>query len=119
MKLEVTSKGDRLDSTLDPRFGRAAYILIVDTKTLEYEVLDNNKNKNSFTGAGIQTAAMVNNHEAEVLLTGFIGPAAFKTLEAAGVKVVYNQSGRVINVVQTFKQGNVVFADTANKGKYW
>ena len=30
MKLAITSKGTDLDSEVDPRFGRAAYILIVD-----------------------------------------------------------------------------------------
>lgn len=119
MKLAVTSQGNRLDSPLEPRFGRAAYILIVDTKTLEYEVIDNKKNKNCFKDAGIQSAAMVSTHGAEVLLTGFCGSKAFETLEASGVKVVNDQSGRIINVVQTFKQGNVVFAGTANKERYW
>ena len=119
MKLAVTSQGDRLDSTLDPRFGRAAYILIVDTKTLEYEVIDNKKSKDCFKDAGIQAAAMVSTHGAEVLLTGFCGSKAFETLEASGVKVVNDQSGRIINVVQKFKQGNVVFADRANKERYW
>ncbi len=119
MKLAVTSQGDRLDSQLDPRFGRAVYILIVDTKTLEYEVLDNKKNKNSFKGSGIQAAAMVSTHGAEVVLTGFCGSKAFETLEASGVKVVNDQSGRIINVVQKFKQGNVVFATRANKERYW
>jgi predicted Fe-Mo cluster-binding NifX family protein len=119
MKLAVPSQGDRLDSALEPRFGRAPYILIVDTKTLDYEVLDNQQNKNAFKGAGIQAATMVNTHGAEVLLAGFCGPKAFETLEASGVKVVNAQSGRIINVVQKFKQGNAVFANTANKERYW
>ncbi|MDH3567576.1 MAG: dinitrogenase iron-molybdenum cofactor biosynthesis protein, partial [Desulfobacteraceae bacterium] len=33
MKIAVTSRGKDLDSPVDPRFGRAAYILVVDTKT--------------------------------------------------------------------------------------
>ena len=41
MKIAVTSKGKDLDSQIDPRFGRAAYIIIVDTLSLEFEVLDN------------------------------------------------------------------------------
>jgi len=45
MKVAVTSQGDTLDSQVDPRFGRAAYILIVDTETLEFEAFDNNENK--------------------------------------------------------------------------
>ena len=35
MKVAVTSKGTSLDSVIDPRFGRAPYILIVDTDTLD------------------------------------------------------------------------------------
>ncbi len=119
MKIAVTSQGNTLDSQLDPRFGRAAYIIVADTETLEFEAFDNNKNKNAFKGAGIQAAAMVSDKEAEVLLTGFCGPNAFETLEAAGVKVVNDQAGRVIDVIQKFKQGNVVFADGSNKDGHW
>ena len=119
MKIAVTSQGNTLDSQIDPRFGRAAYIIVLDTETLEFEAFDNNENKNAFKGAGIQAAAMISDKEAQVLLTGFCGPNAFKTLEAAGVKVVNDQSGRVIDAVQKFKQGNVVFADGANKDGHW
>ncbi len=119
MKIAVSSQGNRLDSQVDPRFGRAAYLLIVDTKTLEFEAFDNNENKNAFKGAGIQAAALVSDKDAEVLLTGFCGPNAFKTLEAAGVKVVNDQAGRVIDAIQKFKNGEVVFADEANKEGHW
>ncbi len=119
MKIAVTSLGNTLDSKLDPRFGRASYILVLDTETLEFKAFDNEKNKNAFKGAGIQAAAMVSNTEATVLLTGFCGPNAYKTLETAGVKVVNDQTGRVIDVIQKFKQGNVVFADGANKDGQW
>jgi predicted Fe-Mo cluster-binding NifX family protein len=119
MKIAVTSQGNMLDSQLDPRFGRAAYIIIVDSETLEFEAFDNNENKNAFKGAGIQAAAMVSDKGADVLLTGFCGPNAFTTLEAAGVKVVNDQAGRVIDVVQKFKQGSVVYADNANKDGHW
>lgn len=119
MKVAVTSQGETLDAQLDPRFGRAAYVLIVDTETLEFEAFDNNKNKNAFKGAGIQAAAMISDKGVQVLLTGFCGPNAFQTLEAAGVKVVSDQIGRVIDVVQKFKQGNVIFADGANKDGHW
>jgi predicted Fe-Mo cluster-binding NifX family protein len=119
MKIAVTSQGETLDSKLDPRFGRASFILIVDTETLEFEAFDNAKNKDAFKGAGIQAAAMIADMEADVLLTGYCGPNAFKTLEAAGVKVVNDQTGRVIDTVQKFKQGNVIFADNANKDGHW
>jgi len=52
MKIAGTATGSDLDSQVDPRFGRTVYILIVDTATLEFEVLDNSENLNAFKGAG-------------------------------------------------------------------
>jgi predicted Fe-Mo cluster-binding NifX family protein len=48
MKIAVTSQGENLTSLIDPRFGRAAYIIIVDTATMRFESNNNLKNKNAF-----------------------------------------------------------------------
>jgi predicted Fe-Mo cluster-binding NifX family protein len=119
MKIAITSQGDQLDSQVDPRFGRAQYILVVDTETLAFKAIDNNKNKNAFKGAGIQAAAMISDSGAEVLLTGFCGPNAFKTLEGAGIKVANDQAGQVRSVIENFNQGDIVFAEAANIGGHW
>lgn len=119
MKIAVTSKDADLGSEVDPRFGRAAYILIVDSETFEIEVLDNSENINAFKGAGIQAASMVSDKGAEVLLTGFCGPNAFKTLKAAKIKVVNNASGTVRDAVKAFNEGRLSFADAANVEGHW
>ncbi len=119
MKIAVTSKGTDLDSQVDPRFGRAAYILVVDTQTLEFEALDNSENVNAFKGAGIQAASMVSDKGAEVLLTGFCGPNAFKTLKAAGIKVANDAGGTVREAVKAFNEGNLSFAGSANVEGHW
>jgi predicted Fe-Mo cluster-binding NifX family protein len=119
MKIAVTSKGKDLDSEVDPRFGRAAYILIVDTDSFELEALDNSENVNSFKGAGIQAATMVSDKGAEVLLTGFCGPNAFKALNAANIKVANGATGTVKDAVNTFNEGKVSFADAANVEGHW
>ncbi len=119
MKIAVTSKGIDLESEVDPRFGRAPYILIVDTDTLEFEAVDNSQNVNAFKGAGIQAATMVSDKGASVLLTGYCGPKAFVTLEAAGIKVVNDSSGTVRDAVEAFKDGRVTFATAANKEAHW
>jgi predicted Fe-Mo cluster-binding NifX family protein len=119
MKVAVTSKGKNLDSKVDPRFGRAAYILIVDTDSLEFEVLDNLENVNAFKGAGIQAASMVSSKGAEVLLTGFCGPNAFKTLNAAKIKVVNDASGTVREAVTAFSNGKFTISDKANVDGHW
>lgn len=119
MKIAVTSQGKSLDSQVDTRFGRAAYILIVDSETFSFEVLDNQENVNSLKGAGIQAAADIHNKDAEVLLTGFCGPNAFKALNAAGVKVANDASGTVGEAVQSFLEGKMTFADEANVEGNW
>jgi len=119
MKIAVTSQGREIDSQVDPRFGRAAYILIVDSETMSFEVLDNQDNVNSLKGAGIQAAANIHNKGAEVLLTGFCGPNAFKTLNAAGVKVANDATGTVKEAVKSFLAGKLTFADKANVEGNW
>ena len=119
MKVAVTSKGQDLSSDVDPRFGRAPYIIIVDTETMAFEALDNSTNVNAFKGAGIQAATMVADKGAEVLMTGYCGPNAFKTVSAAGVKVVNDISGTVEDVIVNFKGGNLTYSDAANTDGHW
>ncbi|MDX9787681.1 MAG: NifB/NifX family molybdenum-iron cluster-binding protein [Desulfobacterales bacterium] len=118
MKIAVTSSGTDLNAAVDPRFGRAAYILIVDADTLAYEVLDNKDNINAFKGAGIQAASMVCEKGATVLLTGYCGPNAFKALSAAEIKVVQNATGTVKEALSQFKAGKLTVADAPNAEGY-
>ena len=119
MKLAVTSKGTDLDSPTDQRFGRAAYILVVDSQTLETEVIDNAENADAFKGAGIQAAVAVSGKGADVLLTGYCGPNAFKTLKAAKIKVVNDITGTVREVVGLFNEGKLTFAEEPNTDGHW
>lgn len=119
MKIAVTSTGKDLDSPIDPRFGRAAYILIVDPDTMSFKVLDNAENVNAFKGAGIQAATMISDNQADVLLTGFCGPNAFKTLEAAQVKVAGDVSGTVREAVAAFVDGQVKLVSEPNAQGHW
>jgi len=119
MKIAVTSKGQDLESEVDPRFGRAAYILVVDTDSLAFEVLDNSENVNAFKGAGIGAATMMSDKGVEALLTGFCGPNAFKVLKAANIDVANDISGTVRDAVQAFNGGKVSFSDAANVDGHW
>lgn len=119
MKIAVTSKGSDLESQVDPRFGRAKYILIIDSDTLAFEAVDNAENMNAFKGAGIQAATLISDKGAEVLLTGHCGPNAFTTLNAAGVKVVNDVDGMVLDAVTSFKNGRYSYAEEANVDGHW
>lgn len=115
MRIAVTSTGKDLDAPVDPRFGRAAYILVIDIDTLAFEVIDNKENVNAFKGAGIQAASAVSEKGANALLTGYCGPNAFKALSAAEIKIVQNvSSGSVKEAVALFKEGRLAFSDVPN-----
>ena len=119
MKIAISSRGVTPESEVDPRFGRAAYILIVDTGTSEVEVLDNSANVNAFKGAGIQAAALLSDKGADVLLTGYCGPKAFQVLEAANIKVVNDVNGAIREAIQKFIAGTFTFATSANAESHW
>jgi len=119
MKIAVTSTGTDIDAEVDPRFGRAAYIIIVDSDTFDFEVLDNQENVNALKGAGIQAASAVSKKGADVLLTGFCGPNAFKVMVAAKIKVANDAKGTVREAVQAYLDGKLPLADAANVEGHW
>jgi len=104
VKIAITSSGPTLDSQIDPRFGRAQYLLIVDTDSLDVEAIEN-PNVAAGGGAGIQSAQMVAGKGAKAILTGNCGPNAFRTLSAADIEVYTNVSGAVRDAVEAFTRG--------------
>ena len=119
MKIAVTSTGKDLDSPVDPRFGRAPYFLIVDSESLEFEVVDNKENANALKGAGIQAASTVSQKGAQVLLTGFCGPNAFKAMKAGKIGVANNAEGTVREAVKAYLEGKLPLAEEPNAEGHW
>ncbi len=119
MKIAVTSSGKELTSEMDPRFGRAAYFLIVDPDTMEFEIVENLQNINLPQGAGIQAGKTIADKKVDMLITGNCGPKAFRTLQAAGIKVITEINGRVMDAVEKFKKGELKPSGTANVDGHW
>lgn len=104
MKVAVTASAPSLDTTVDPRFGRCAYFVVVDPETMQFEGLEN-VNAGSPQGAGIATAQMIAGKGVEAVLTGNCGPNAYQALEAAGVKVVTGVTGTIREAVEGYRSG--------------
>ena len=104
MKVCITSQGDNLDSQVDTRFGRCQYFIIVDTDTLEFEAIKND-NINGMGGVGVQSAQLMVDRNVGAVLTGNVGPNAFQTLQAAGIKMITGISGIVKDAVDKYKEG--------------
>jgi predicted Fe-Mo cluster-binding NifX family protein len=104
MKIVVSSTGVDLDSTVDPRFGRAAFLLFVDSDTNTLiEAMDNSQGRDAAQGAGISAAALVADKGVKAILTGRVGPKAMPVVEKAGIQVVSDVSGSVREAVEQFR----------------
>ena len=119
MKIAVTSTGKDLSSDIDPRFGRAAYFILINSYTMDWEVLENQQNLNLSQGAGIQAGKTIVESKASALITGNCGPKAFKVLQSAGIRIATGAKGRVIDAVMQYKNGELECAKEANVEWHW
>ncbi len=119
MKIVVSASGPSLDAGVDPRFGRAAFFVAVDSATGAFQAHDNVQNLNAAQGAGIQSAETVARIGGDVVITGHCGPKAFKALSAAGIKVVVGAQGTVAEAIAAFTSGVLIPADGANVEGHW
>ncbi len=119
MKVIVSSSGETLEAPIDPRFGRAAKLIVYDLATDELEAVDNEANANLPQGAGIQTAALAAELGAGCVITGHCGPKAFKALEAAGVEVVVDVEGTVREAIEKYRAGLLASASGPNVEGPW
>jgi predicted Fe-Mo cluster-binding NifX family protein len=106
MKIAVCSTGIAIDSPLEPRFGRCANFVVVDTETLDATAVENS-GATSAQGAGIQAAQVVSSLGASAVIAGNVGPNAFQALSAAGIKVYIGAQGTVRDAVNQFNSGQL------------
>ena len=119
MKVAVTAQGQERTSPMDTRFGRAKWIVVVDTDTGDCQAHDNKLNLTLAQGAGIQTGQNVANLGVDVVITGNVGPNAYKTLAAADVRVFLASGGTVEQVMAAFGQGQLQEVQQANVEGHW
>lgn len=119
MKIAITATGNEMSNNMDPRFGRAKYFIVVDTDTNESVAHDNTQILNAAQGAGIQAGATVARLGAQAVVTGNVGPKAFRILSAAGIKVYLAGEGTVSDAVRRFKAGELPEASAANVEGHW
>ncbi|NPV27880.1 MAG: NifB/NifX family molybdenum-iron cluster-binding protein [Firmicutes bacterium] len=119
MKIAVTAQGQRLDSGVNPRFGRAKWLVIYDLNNDTYEVMENRQNLEAAQGAGVQTASLIASSGASAVLTGNVGPKAFKVLQAAGIKTYIGVSGTVEQAITQYRTGSLVEASSPNVEGHW
>lgn len=119
-KIAISTCGPALDDPLDTRFGRAGGFLVVDPASMEFEYLENGASQTMAQGAGIQAAENVAGAGATVVLTGFVGPKAFRALTAAGIRIGQNLENLTVReALARYTSGQVEFAAQPNKESHW
>ena len=107
MKIVLTTLSPNLDSEVDPRFGRAANLLVVDTDTLEWKA-ESNPGASASGGAGIRAAQFVADQHAQAAISGDFGPHAFEALQAAGIAMyLYGDCQNAHQAIERFKAGQL------------
>lgn len=119
MKIVVTAQGGSPESPVDPRFGRAAWLVLYDSETGRLEAHENAPSAAAPQGAGVKAAETVSRLGAEVVITGHCGPKAFRTLRAAGIRVALCAEGTVADALDRFKSGRLEVADSPDVEGHW
>jgi len=104
VKLIISAQNSSLESQVDRRFGRCAWLILFDTDTNQWEAFQNPGASQS-GGAGVAAAQFVVDKSADVVLSGDFGPNASRAFQAAkiGMQRFTDSTTTVQEAVNQFK----------------
>jgi predicted Fe-Mo cluster-binding NifX family protein len=107
MKIILTATSPSIDSKVDARFGRGAFLIVMDPDTLEWQAHPN-PGVGAMGGAGTLAAQFAANQKANAVISGDFGPNAYNALQAAGIAMYqYGVSATVKEAIAHYKAGNL------------
>lgn len=110
MLIAITATENSMQADIDPRFGRAAYYMIINTATDEIIAHNNSDGINASNGAGTGAAQTLSEYGVEALYTGRVGPKAAAVLDQAKIPYHENITGTVHQVLEQIKTDTVTTA---------
>jgi predicted Fe-Mo cluster-binding NifX family protein len=108
-----------LGSEVDKRFGRANFLIVVETATGQFTTHDNAQHLGAALGAGIQVAKHVVDLDVNAVITGHVGPKALTTLRANAVKAYIAGAGSVNDAVEELKADHLECLSEPNVDIDW
>jgi predicted Fe-Mo cluster-binding NifX family protein len=120
MKIALCAQSNTPDSSLDSRFGRAAWFAVYNDIDGQWQFVQNQQNLQAAQGAGIQAAQYILDAGAELLIASNVGPKAVTALLAGGVQIVQAPSDLSLSrAVEKFKAGQLETLTQANVEGHW
>ncbi|MDD3753429.1 MAG: NifB/NifX family molybdenum-iron cluster-binding protein [Methanobacterium sp.] len=109
MKVAIAASGATLDSQASPVFGRCSHIIVVDIVDGDFKDVKAIPNPSTTEGggAGIKTARIVGNENAQALISGSVGPNAFEVLTQLEIKTYQMVQGTVEENLTLMSQGKL------------
>ena len=114
IKIAVPANGRDLDAPTSPVFGRCPVYLLVDTETTRFEALENPEKGSFLRGAGFHTPEFIAERGAQAVVTGSVGPNAFRTLQALGIPVYLFEGGTVREAIEAYAARRLQPLEEAN-----
>lgn len=117
MKIAISMKGTEKNNLMDMRFGRCDHFTIYNTEKDTIDIIDN-KGKSSSGGAGIVAAQQLIDENVDVIITGNLGPNAFKIIEKSNIKVYKcdDISLSIESIIKKYKLHELTEIETAGPG---
>ncbi len=107
MKIAIAADGPDLQSTVSNKFGTSQYLVIVDVETGYFEAVPN-PGFSGQRGAGVQAVVLAVREDVKSVLTGYCSPPVRGQLMANGIEVLTGLRGRVQEVVEKYKRGDLL-----------
>ena len=106
MKVAVAASTPELDATIDQRFGRCSWFVVVDTVTMDFETLEN-PGALAGTGSGVAASQLIADAGAEAVVAGSLGPNAIGALKAGGLAMFKAGDGTVKDAAIAAEKGEL------------
>lgn len=106
MNIVISATGKTTENLLDVRFGRCKYFQIHNNENGNIKILEN-KGLNSSGGAGIAASNQLIDEKVDVIITGDLGPNAFKLIEKAGIKAYKCGNIAISSVLEKYFKGEL------------
>ncbi len=109
MKIVFTSQGPDMDSQMDSRFGRAAYLVSFSSDDNTVVAISNSEVASEAHGAGSATSKKLFELKPDVLITGNgPGETASKVIKLMNIKTFANAHDMTLyEAYEAFKQGKL------------
>jgi predicted Fe-Mo cluster-binding NifX family protein len=120
MKVAISVQSNDIDALVDPRFGRARWLIVADSETGEWQAHDNTANVNASGGAGVQAASTVAAQGVRAVITGNVGPNAHKALAAGHIAVYQVGNGTSArDALDAFGRGDLTAVAGPTVSGHW